>query len=146
LKDFKPAFGRQEILNVSGKKIQIFLSKNPTGFNESLKTITDLKAKNLLLILNDKIPDGRDVSWIWDVDFENFSSQFKTVLSSGIRAFDMGLRLKYAQFSNFQIEENLTTAINIAIHQTPKNETLYILATYSAMLEARKILTGKKIL
>ncbi len=146
LQDFKPAFGRQEILNIDGKKVQIFLSKNPTGFNESLKTISTLNAKNLLLVLNDRIPDGRDVSWIWDVDFEDFSSQFKNIIVSGDRVFDIGLRLKYAEFKNFEIEENLEKAINNAIKQSRKNETLFILPTYSAMLEVRKILTGKKIL
>ena len=146
LKDFKPAFGRQEALNINDKKVQIFLSKNPTGLNESLKTIVDLRAKNLLLVLNDRIPDGRDVSWIWDVDFENFTSQFKNIMVSGDRVFDMGLRLKYAGFKNFQTEENLTKAVSVALENTAKNEILYILPTYSAMLETRKILTGKKIL
>ncbi len=146
LKNFKPAFGRQEILNINGKRVQIFLSKNPTGFNESLKTIFALNAKNLLIVLNDRIPDGRDVSWIWDVDFEDFYSQFKNVVVSGDRTYDMGLRLKYAEFKKFETEENLTKAINIVIGKTPQNETLYILPTYSAMLEARKILTGRKIL
>jgi len=146
LKDFKPAFGRQEILDINGKKIQIFLSKNPTGFNESLKTITNLNAKNLILLLNDRIPDGRDVSWIWDVDFEEFSSQFKNIVVSGDRTYDMGLRLKYAELKKFIIEENIAKAITIALSKMTNNETLYILATYSAMLEVRKILTGKKIL
>lgn len=146
LKHFQPAFGRQEIINYKGKNIQIFLSKNPTGFNESLRTIVANKAKNVLIVLNDRIPDGRDVSWIWDVDFENFSSLFKNVTVSGDRTFDMGLRLKYAEFGNFQTEENLSSAINQAISKTSKDEILYILPTYSAMLEVRKILTGKKIL
>ena len=96
--------------------------------------------------MNDKIPDGRDVSWIWDVDFEEFVARFKNITISGDRTFDMGLRLKYAEFKNFGIEENLTKAINISIDKTSKNETLYILPTYSAMLEIRKILTGRKIL
>jgi UDP-N-acetylmuramyl tripeptide synthase len=146
LQNFKPAFGRQEILTIDNKQVQIFLSKNPTGLNESLKTIVDLGAENLLLVLNDRIPDGRDVSWIWDVDFEIFATVFKKIVVAGDRVFDMGLRLKYAGFRNFQTDENLTGAVNIALEKTAKNETLYILPTYSAMLEVRKILTGKKIL
>ncbi len=146
LHEFKPAFGRQEILNINEKKVQIFLSKNPTGFNESLKTISDLKAKNLLIVLNDRIPDGKDISWIWDVDFDDFSFQFKNVVISGKRTYDMGLRLKYAEFKNFKIEENLEEAIALSLEKTSKSEILYILPTYSAMLETRKILTGKKIL
>lgn len=144
--NFKPAFGRQETIEISKKRAQIFLSKNPTSFNESLRTIATLNAKNILIVLNDRIPDGRDISWIWDVDFEDFSSVFKNITVSGDRIFDMGLRLKYGEFKNFEIEKNLTKAIHVAISKTPKNETLYILPTYSAMLETRKILTGKKIL
>jgi lipid II isoglutaminyl synthase (glutamine-hydrolysing) len=146
LKNFKPAFGRQEILDIDGKKVQIFLSKNPTSFNESLKTIAGLKAQNLLIALNDRIPDGRDVSWIWDIDLEYFSCTFKNVFVSGDRTFDMGLRLKYAQFNQYKTEANLTTAMATALSETPVSETLYILPTYSAMLELRRVLTGKKIL
>ena len=150
LQNFKPAFGRQEILHADEKKIQIFLSKNPTGFNESLKAIADLNAKNLLIILNDRIPDGRDVSWIWDVDFEDFIYSFKSIVISGERIYDMALRVKYAQHfvSDFLFltEANLKKAISVSLENTPKNETLYILPTYSAMLEVRKILTGKKML
>ena len=151
LKEFKPAFGRQELLNIHGKKVQIFLSKNPTSFNESLRTIKSLGAKKVLLVLNDRIPDGRDVSWIWDVDTEEYIKDFNFIIASGDRALDMGLRIKYSskfQISNFkfQIEENLRKAITLSLEKTPKAETLYILPTYSAMLETRKILTGKKIL
>lgn len=150
LKSFKPAFGRQEILNINGKKVQIFLSKNPTSFNESLKTIMDLNAKNLLIILNDRIPDGLDVSWIWDVDFEDFIYSFKNVVASGERTYDLALRIKYVQSivddSLFAVEEDLGKAIDLSLDRTSKSDTLYILPTYSAMLDTRKILTGKKIL
>ncbi|MBI1982165.1 MAG: DUF1727 domain-containing protein, partial [Candidatus Levybacteria bacterium] len=153
LRQFKPAFGRQEIIKKGSKNIQIFLSKNPASFNESLRTVYEQGAKTVLLVLNDRIPDGRDVSWIWDVDFENFIDKFKNIILSGDRAYDMGLRIKYSsssefQISNFkfQIEENLKKAIQLALEKTPKSETLYILPTYSAMLEVRKILTGRKIL
>ncbi len=146
LNTFKPAFGRQEMLDLNGKNVQIFLSKNPTSFNESLRTICSLNAKNLLIVLNDQIPDGHDVSWIWDVDFEDYSSEFKNVVVSGHRTYDMALRLKYAEFKKYETEESLIKATNTAINKTPNNETLYILPTYSAMLDVRKILTGKKIL
>lgn len=158
LKDFKPAFGRQEILNIDGKKVQIFLSKNPTSFNESLRTIASLNAKNLLLVLHDRIPDGRDVSWIWDVDFEEYIPKFKNISVSGDRTYDMALCLKYASGnqnlkgksqnynSKFKIYDDLKNAIKESLKSLSANETLYILPTYSAMLEVRKILTGKKIL
>ena len=155
LQDFEPAFGRQEILNVNSKKVQLFLSKNPTSFNQSLQTIYELNAKNILMVLNDKIPDGRDVSWIWDVDFEEYLDPQTNIAISGDRCFDMGVRIKYSmeikncsprEAGKLKIEEDLKKAINMALYETPRTEILYILPTYSAMLEVRKILTGKKIL
>lgn len=146
LKSFKPAFGRQEEFEINGKKVKIFLSKNPTSFNESLSTMSGLKAKNILIALNDRIPDGLDVSWIWDVNLEEVLPTFKSVTVSGDRCFDMGLRLKYAISSKFQIEPDLKRAIDIALEKTNQNQTLYILPTYSAMLEVRKLIGGRKIL
>lgn len=157
LQEFKPAFGRQEILNINGKKVQIFLSKNPTSFNESLRTIKNLGAKTVLFVLNDRIPDGQDISWIWDIDTEEYIKNFNSLIVSGDRALDMGLRIKYSnssefpinsQFSilKFQIIEDLKKAIALGLKKTPKSETLYVLPTYSAMLDVRKILLGKKIL
>jgi len=148
LKKFKPAFGRQEKLVVKDKKIQLFLSKNPASFNESLKTINEEKPKNLLIALNDRIPDGTDVSWIWDIDFENFISTDTKLFLSGDRVYDLALRIKYAGISRekYKTFENLEDAIHAGIEATNKMNTFYILPTYSAMLETRKILTGKKIL
>lgn len=164
LKDFEPAFGRQEVLSIDRKRVQIFLSKNPTSFNESLRTILEKRCKNLLIILNDRMPDGQDVSWIWDIDFESFIWKNKNITLSGDRVYDMGLRLKYASRtqsspvpkgenvksqnfdSKFKMYENMKEAIDNALKGTSLNETLYILPTYSAMLEVRKILTGREIL
>lgn len=145
LRNVKPAFGRQEIIEADGKKVQILLSKNPTGFNESLRTVTELGAKHLLLVLNDRVADGHDVSWIWDVDFELFLQKFKSITISGDRTYDLGLRLKYAS-SEFDIEDELKHAIYSALDKTTKDETLFVLPTYTAMLEVRKILQGKSIL
>lgn len=146
LSEFKPAFGRQEIIDEKGKKVQVILSKNPTSFNESLRTVASLKADNLLFVLNDRVPDGRDVSWIWDVDFEDYKTFFKNITVSGDRTFDMELRLKYAEYKNYKADENLINAIQIALNNMREDEILFVLATYSAMLEIRKILTGKRIL
>ena len=160
LRSFQPAFGRQEMLEIDDKKVQIFLSKNPTSFNESLRTIKELGAKSVLFVLNDRIPDGRDVSWIWDVDFEEYVSNFKDVTVSGDRAYDMGLRIKYTfqnqkskiknqnYKSKVKIYENISEAVRKTMEQSnnKNNDVLYILPTYSAMLDVRRILTGKKIL
>ena len=148
LKKFSPAFGRQEEITYKHRRAVLFLSKNPTGFNESLRTVTELHGKSVLLALNDRYADGTDVSWIWDVDFEDFISSFRHITVTGERAYDLGLRLLYADYQKSQttIETDLHRALDSAIEQTPKNETLYILPTYTAMLAIRKILTGKKIL
>lgn len=133
LSGFIPAFGRQEEIG----NVKIFLSKNPTGFNQSLRTVLELGAKHLLLVLNDRIPDGRDISWIWDVDFEILPKNI-SVAVGGDRMYDLALRLKYAGIKA-QLYENLESALDT-------KETLYVLPTYSAMLEVRKILMGRKIL
>lgn len=146
LENFSPAFGRQERITYKGKNVFLLLSKNPTGFNQSIQAILEKsKNPNILLLLNDRIPDGRDVSWIWDVDFENLKSA-SSITISGDRVFDMALRVKYAGIEDFDAEEILETSINNSVNKTTTNDTLYILATYSAMLEARKILKGRSIL
>lgn len=151
LKKVTPAFGRQEKLSIDGKQVQIFLSKNPASFNQSLETIATLGAKTVLFVLNDRIPDGRDVSWIWDVDFEEYVNKFENIFVSGDRVYDMGLRLQYAmEIKNtnekLKIIQELETAIKEGLYATKEHETLFVLPTYSAMLEVRKILTGRKIL
>lgn len=155
IKNITAVFGRQEKIKYNGKNIQIFLSKNPTSFNQSIATIFSNRISqnyNIFIVLNDNIPDGRDISWIWDIDFEEYINNIKNITISGTRAYDMGLRLQYAQekyqapIAKYQIEPDLKKALNSAVEKTPAGETLYILPTYSAMLEIRKILTGKKIL
>lgn len=146
LSDFKPAFGRQEIVEYQGKKVQLFLSKNPTSFNESMRTMIELEGKHVLFVLNDRIPDGHDVSWIWDTALEDFIGKFQTITVAGDRAYDMALRIQYAGYDTFQTEEDLKEAIEQALKDVGTDETLYILPTYSAMLEVREILTGRKIL
>jgi UDP-N-acetylmuramyl tripeptide synthase len=146
LKAFKPAFGRQEELTIGESKVKIFLSKNPTSLNESLRTIKSLKKGPILLVLNDRIPDGLDVSWIWDVDFEDLIDRKNKIISSGDRVYDLSIRLKYAGFNlkESEVFENLEEAVK-NILQT-ESEFIYIVPTYSAMLDVRKVLTGRKIL
>lgn len=147
-KKFKPAFGRSEQIIYLDKQISIFLVKNPVGFNETLK-ILKLVSENqqigLLFCLNDMHADSRDVSWIWDVDMKNLNNlKINNLIISGLRAEDMALRLKYSnnqinKYPNKQIvEKNMTKAINMLLKGQEKQ--LYILPTYTAMLEVRKIL------
>src|SRR5882762_6325179 len=96
-RSFRAAFGRQERLEAKGRHLNLVLSKNPAGFNETLRTAIDLAGGKYLLIgLNDQRADGTDVSWIWDVDFERLRERAKLVVPAGNRADDLAVRLKYA--------------------------------------------------
>ncbi len=153
--NFKAAFGRAEELTFEGKKVRILLSKNPVGMNETIRTVTQLKkegkASTLLMVLNDRIPDGTDVSWIWDVDTEKLVELGGNLVVSGDRVYDMALRLNYSRENlnngcRLIVKENLVEAVKTALEMTPETETLHIIPTYSAMLEVRQILTGRSIL
>ena len=155
VKNFRAAFGRAEELDVNGKHVRILLSKNPVGMNETIRAVNDLQknggASTKLLVLNDRTPDGTDVSWIWDVDTEKLVASGGTIVVSGDRVYDMALRLRYSETNgqnNFKliVKEDLKEAIATALEHTPGNETLHILPTYSAMLEVRGLLTGRQIL
>lgn len=161
LNKFKPVFGRQEEINYQGRRMFFQLSKNPAGFNQSINVVKEMASKekiHLLIILNDRIPDGRDVSWIWDVDFERIKDfhGYKSaclparqgltrIVVSGDRCLDMSLRLKYAEIDN-KVEENLSQALEKVIKVTKKDERIVVLATYTGMLDVRKIIFGKKLL
>lgn len=148
LEKFAPAFGRQEKIDYKGRHVFLLLSKNPTGFNQSIEAILELdRNPNVLLLLNDRIPDGRDISWIWDVEFEALFSA-KHISISGDRAYDMGLRIKYGgiQSSKYTVFEDIKNALNTTTKKIKADETLYILANYTAMLETRKIILGRAIL
>ncbi|MEH2460420.1 Mur ligase family protein [Nostoc sp.] len=151
IKNFQAAFGRAEDLVINGKRVRILLSKNPVGTNETIRVVTQSTDKTTLLVLNDRTPDGTDVSWIWDVDTEKLVERGGTLVVSGDRVYDLALRLRYSEKSpestlNLIVEEDLRQAIATALEHTPENETLHILPTYSAMLEVREVLTGRKIL
>jgi len=155
IKTFRAAFGRAEELTVKGKKVRILLSKNPVGMNETIRTVNEIKAQGkaetVLIVLNDRAPDGTDVSWIWDVDTEKLVTKGGTIVISGDRVYDMALRIQYSQQMlnypnlNLIIQENLKQALDSALKETPSEHTLHILPTYSAMLEVRQLLTGRKI-
>jgi UDP-N-acetylmuramyl tripeptide synthase len=139
---FTAAFGRQERMIVRGREVQTILAKNPAGLNQVLRAISAEEGpKNLLFLLNDDIADGRDVSWIWDVDFEMLAGQVALLLASGRRAADMALRLKYADIdADPAIEDNTERALEKALALTPEGERLYVIPTYTAMLQVRKLL------
>jgi UDP-N-acetylmuramyl tripeptide synthase len=151
INNFQAAFGRAEDLVIGGKRVRILLSKNPVGTNETIRVVTQSNDTTTLVVLNDRTPDGTDVSWIWDVDTEKLVERGGTLVVSGDRVYDMALRLRYSENSveskiNLIVDEDLRRAIATALEHTPANETLHILPTYSAMLEVREVLTGRKIL
>jgi UDP-N-acetylmuramyl tripeptide synthase len=143
---FHAAFGRQEAFDIEGRRVEMLLGKNPAGLNQVLYTITlDPARKSLLLILNDRIADGRDISWIWDADFEVAAGRFDRVITSGTRAEEMALRLKYANWdeSAIEIEPDIERALALAVERTPSGASLTIVPTYTAMLEARELLARR---
>jgi UDP-N-acetylmuramyl tripeptide synthase len=135
------AFGRTERIHLDdGKVVFLALVKNPAGFNEILRTLFSKKERKYAFIaINDLIADGRDVSWLWDVDFEVLTARVKKLWISGIRAADMALRIKYSGAAlETEVNNNLEEAINGAIEEMPAGETLYVLPTYTAMLALKK--------
>ncbi len=142
LDGFSAAFGRQERFQVEGRDVQVLLGKNPTGLNQVLRAIASAPGrKRLLFFLNDGIADGRDISWIWDTDYETLQPQTGWVLAAGTRAEDLALRLKYAGFGDdVPIEHDAAAALRRALDATPPGETLHVVPTYTAMLMVRELL------
>ncbi|HET9476813.1 MAG TPA: MurT ligase domain-containing protein [Dehalococcoidia bacterium] len=146
LASFTAAFGRQERLTVAGREVQVILAKNPAGLNQVLRTITgaDAEERDLVFFLNDDIADGRDISWIWDVDFELLAGKTRAVTASGRRAWDMALRLKYAGLETvLRVETDASEALAAALRGTPQGHTLYVIPTYTAMLSVREVLARR---
>ena len=139
LLSYKSIFGRAEKRVINGHNALIQLIKNPTGASEVLKTV-DLNSQ-ILIAINDNYADGRDVSWLWDADFERLQNTVKPIIVSGIRAKDMAVRLKYAGVPTDKmiIEEDLKTAVEIASSSDKIEENLTILPTYTALLKLNKM-------
>jgi UDP-N-acetylmuramyl tripeptide synthase len=183
----KPVFGRGERIQAEGRTMRLLLAKNPTGFNEVLRTLfSDGSSRHMLFVLNDNIADGQDISWIWDVDFESMVGHVQTLVVGGTRALDLALRLKYAGFKESEItivppaflkaqkssalisakrakktrknatqseileyttqedqksserRYGLKNALNSALQYTPVGETLFVVPTYTGLLEVHR--------
>ncbi|TMF21895.1 MAG: Mur ligase family protein [Chloroflexi bacterium] len=138
LKTFRAAFGRQERIEFRGRRLVLVLSKNPAGFNETVRTAVELaRGENFLIGLNDRKADGTDVSWIWDVDFEQLKGRAKLVIPAGVRAHDLAVRLKYAGVEAQPPETDPGKALDALVKQTNEGDTTYLLCTYTAMLDLR---------
>src|ERR1700704_2642329 len=138
LRAFRAAFGRQERMEFRGRHLNLVLSKNPAGFNETLRTAVELAKGTCFLIgLNDRKADGTDVSWIWDVDFEHLKGRAKVIVPAGNRAHDMAGRLKYADVAAEPPETDPGAALDSLIKATNEGDTAHLLCTYTAMLDLR---------
>jgi UDP-N-acetylmuramyl tripeptide synthase len=134
-----PAAGRRDL--------RILLVKNPAGANEVLRTLAlEPGEHDLLAVLNDKIADGRDVSWIWDADFELLASRIRRVTCSGTRAAELAVRFKYAgvETARIHVQGDLAIALREASTDRPAGDApLYALPTYTAMLSLRELLMAR---
>ena len=138
LDSYKSIFGRTEKRVINGHQTLIQLIKNPTGASEVLKTV-DLNS-NIVIAINDNFADGRDISWLWDSDFEQLKQAKKKVITSGIRANDMATRLKYAGIpqEKITVEPSIRKAIELAASGEDKEEHITILPSYTALLSINK--------
>ncbi len=136
--NYQTIFGRAEKTVLNGHNTIVQLIKNPTGASEVLKTID--KSSNILIVINDNYADGRDVSWLWDAEFEVLSDVKNDIIVSGIRANDMALRLKYAgvPVNKIKVITPLKSAIEYISTKTEKESNITILPTYTALLEMNK--------
>ena len=142
LERFNAAFGRFERIPVGDRTLLMLLIKNPAGANEVVRTLAAGGPPRLAVIaLNDAIADGRDVSWIWDVDFEPLLDGLDRVVATGDRAAELALRCKYAGFPEERIDVRppLEAALDRGLDLTPSGGELVILPTYTAMLALRRI-------
>ncbi len=146
LEGFSAAFGRFERIAIGDRRLLMLLIKNPAGANEAVRTIVEGGAPSLAVVaLNDAIADGRDVSWIWDVDFEPLIAGLERLVVSGERAAELALRFKYGGLDVGAIEvvPSLERALDRGLELTPEGGELVVLPTYTAMLALRKIVAER---
>ena len=144
--NFRPAFGRLEQVPVDGRELRLILVKNPAGFNAAIGALLETgRHPRLLAALNDRDADGRDVSWIWDADFETLAPVVEHAVVTGIRSRDLANRLKYAGVARDRIEvvDQWGSAIDRAIGGAPQGGEVVVLATYTAMLALRNELARR---
>lgn len=141
LQDYTTLFGRSEKLTLSGKSVLIQLIKNPAGATQTVRAVVEDNSARVLIAINDNLADGRDVSWLWDADFEPLANLQKEIVVSGQRAEDMAVRMKYAGVPQEQITciPKLERALRYSLDRVDPDETLWLLPTYTCLLELQKI-------
>jgi lipid II isoglutaminyl synthase (glutamine-hydrolysing) len=146
LEAFTAAFGRFERITVGDRRVLMLLIKNPAGANEAVRTLLEGQPPSVAVVaLNDEIADGRDVSWIWDVDFEPLLAGLERVIVSGGRAAELALRFAYGGLARERIEvvPDLEQALDRGLAEIPAGGELIVLPTYTAMLRLRRIITRR---
>ncbi len=141
LEGFSAAFGRLERIDAGDRRVLMLLIKNPAGANEAIRTLEQAPSGVLVVALNDAIADGRDVSWIWDVDFEPLLARAERIVVSGERASELALRFVYGGFPEAALEvvPGLEEALDRGLELIPPGGELVVLPTYTAMLGLRAI-------
>jgi UDP-N-acetylmuramyl tripeptide synthase len=149
LESVSPAFGRAETVELDGRDVLLLLVKNPAGANEVLRTLALEDGRHdLLAVLNDHTADGRDISWVWDADFELLADRLRRVVCSGTRAAEMALRLKYAGVpeDRLVVAPELADALDRAVQGAPAQPGRVVaIPTYTAMLELRSVLVARGV-
>jgi UDP-N-acetylmuramyl tripeptide synthase len=144
---FSAAFGRFERIAVGDRRLLMLLIKNPAGANEAVRTLVESPAppRVAVVALNDAIADGRDVSWIWDVDFEPLLGGLERLVATGSRAAELALRFAYGGLARdrIEVEPALARALDRGLALTPPGGELTVLPTYTAMLALRKVVAGR---
>jgi UDP-N-acetylmuramyl tripeptide synthase len=150
LRGVRAAFGRVETIVVAGRPLQILLIKNPAGANEVLRTLRQEADRSqadagidVWLALNDRIADGRDVSWVWDADFELLAGSVRRITCAGTRAAEMALRLKYAGWPASRIDVTASIADSLDGALAAAEGPLFALPTYTALIELRTLLARR---
>ncbi len=143
LKEYNTLFGRSEKLTIEGKPVIVQLIKNPAGATQAVSSCVKDNRGRLLIAINDNLADGRDVSWLWDADFEQLAVSPRVKLTvSGQRAEDMAVRMKYAGYPQDKIvcQPKLDQALSQCLSEMEEGETLWLMPTYTCLLELQKML------
>lgn len=139
LTEYKPQIGRMQEYDM-GKPVILSLSKNPAGFNQAIATVnTDKRRKDVIIAINDRANDGRDVSWLWDVDFDKIADEnLNTLTTTGIRVYDISLRFKYADIKVNNMTHDMAEAVKRCLETD--SEVVYVLVNYTALYSTESVL------
>jgi UDP-N-acetylmuramyl tripeptide synthase len=141
LAEVSPAFGRGQSFDVDGRHVVLQLVKNPAGFRQTLRTLDGAQPADAVVVaINDDYADGRDVSWLWDVDFTGLDAKAPRLSTAGTRAADMALRLHYDGIAVDEVEADLEKAVRAAVLASAPHGRVVVFSTYTAMWALHAVL------